>query len=174
MDIKWKDGKGNILNANKERIIYLDAETNIKTTLRKEDIKKITIEDGLLNIFKDFKNDLVLTIVIPKKNKRNAVKIFNEYDKTGRMYKKGTGNILLDIFLDAFVDFSLALINPIAAFLTIPLVLLLIFGIAKIIMESLFGDIGTYIAYIILFGYPIYIIARYILLKIKRKKLKEI
>ena len=66
MDIRWKDGEGNILNANEEKIIYLDADTDTKTVLRKEEVKKITIEDGLMNIFRDFENDLVLTIVIPK------------------------------------------------------------------------------------------------------------
>ena len=174
MDIRWKDGKGNIINANKERIIYLNASTDTKTILRNEEVKKITIEDGMMNIFKDFENDLVLTIVIPKGNNRNAVKIFNEYDKTGTMYKKGAGNILLDVFLDTFVDFSLALINPIATLFILLLTLILMFGITKLIFENLFGDAGTYIAYALLLCYPLYSIVRYALIRIKRKKLKEV
>ncbi len=30
MDIRWKDGAGNILNANKERILYYETETDTK------------------------------------------------------------------------------------------------------------------------------------------------
>lgn len=174
MDVKWKDGEGNILNANNERIIYYGVETDSKTKLTKEEVKKITIEDGLMNIFKDFENELALTIVIPKKSKRNAVRIFNEYDKTGEMYKKGTGNILLDVFLNVFVEFSLNMINPISVLFTVPLILLLVFGVIRIAMESILGSVGTYIAYIALFGYPVYMIVRYVLLRIKRKKIKEV
>ena len=36
MDVKWKDGAGNILNANKEKIIYLDIEENKKTIIKNE------------------------------------------------------------------------------------------------------------------------------------------
>lgn len=173
MNIAWKDGEGNILNANREKIIYMDVSKDKKTIIKKEEIKKITIDDGLMNIFKDFKNDLVLTIVIPKGSKKDAVKIFNEYDKTGDMYNKGTGNILTDVFLNVFLDLSLSLINPIAVMLAVPLILLIMFNITKLIAENLFGNIGTYIAYITLLGYPTYLIIQYIHLRIKRKNLKE-
>lgn len=168
MDIKWRDGEGNILNANKERVIYLDVDTDMKTTLRKEEIRKITIDDGLMNIFKDFDNDLALTIVIPKKNKRNAVKIFNEYDKTGRILKGKSNNFLIDLILESSVITG----NPLTGLGAILFIFIVGFGIFTW-FATLFGDVGLIVARIIIVGIPIYSIATYILLKIKRKNLKE-
>ena len=70
MDIKWKDGEGNILNADSKCIKYLEAKDNVKTVLQKEEVKKITIEDGMMNVFRDFEDDLAVTIVIPKGQNR--------------------------------------------------------------------------------------------------------
>lgn len=170
MDIKWKDGNGNILNANKERIIYLDAETNIKTTLRKEDIKKITIEDGLLNIFKDLENDLVLTIVIPKKNKRSAVKIFNEYDRTGKIIKGKSNNFLLDLILESSVVTG----NPFTGVLVMLVTIIFLFALIVTLPMYIFGeDLGLLVSRILIIGAVVYTILSYIILRIKRKRLKE-
>lgn len=166
MDIKWKDGKGSILNANKDKLIYLDVDTNVKTTIKREEVKKITIDDGLMNVFKDFKNNLALTIVVPKKSRRNAVKIFNEYDKTGTMLKRESSNFLLDLILES----SVILGSPFLGIGVILFVILILFSVVVL----LFGEIGLILARVLIFGYPIYLIISHILLRIKRKKLKEI
>lgn len=170
MDIRWKDGKGNILNANKEKIKYLTSE-NEKTTLSKEEVKKITIEDGLMNIFTDFKNELALTIVIPKKNKRDAVRIFNEYDKTGKMLKRKTGNFFIDLILDS----SVVTFNPftgIIIIITLAIALLLLF---VTIPMSIFGmDLGLIVSRVLIIGALAYTIITRILIRIKRKRLKEV
>ena len=168
MDVKWKDGEGNILNADNEKIKYLDVKDNLKTVLKKEEVKKITIEDGLMNIFKDFDNDLEITIVIPKGSNRDAVRIFNEYDKTGTMLKGKSGDFLVDLILE-----SSMVGNPflgITAFLFIFAVLL---GISIRFATFMFGDIGITIVRIIFFGYPVYVLLSYILLRIKRKTIME-
>lgn len=174
MDIKWKDGKGNILNANKDRIIYLNAETNAKTIIKNKEVKKVIVIDGMINIFRDFENDLELTIIIPKKHRKNAVRIFNEYDKTGQMYNSGRGNIFTEIFLDAFIDITLTLTNPISLFLGIPIVSLIIFLTVKAVLEGLLGNAGVCLSYFILLSYPVYGIINYILTIIKRRSLKEV
>lgn len=169
MDIRWEDGKGNILNANKEKIIYLDVDTNIKTKLTKEEVKKITIEDGLMNIFKDFENDLALTIVIPKKNKRDAVRIYNEYDKTGTILKGKSNNILLDLILES----SMVVGNPFFGLTAIVFTASILFLALTRILNLIFGDTGIIIARILIFGYIAYIAMSYILLRINRKRIKE-
>lgn len=165
MDIKWKDENGNILNANNERLIYLDANTNEKTKLRKEEIKKIVIEDGLMHIFKDFENDLVLTIVIPKKNQRDAVKIFNEYDKTGAILKGKSGDVLLDLILES----SLVLGNPFIGIIAVLFIVAIFIGILNVV----FGEIGVIIARVLLVGLPTYLVLSHIFLRIKRKNRME-
>lgn len=170
MDVRWKDGAGNILNANNERIIYYESETDNKIKITKEETKKITIEDGLMNIFRDFESDLALTIIIPKKSKRDAVKIFNEYDKTGKMLKGKSSNLLLDLILES----SVILGNP---FLGLSLFLLIgsiIFLLLVYVLDFTFGDFGVAIVRVLSFGYIIYSVASYFLIRIKRKKLKEI
>lgn len=162
MDIRWKDENGNILNANKERLIYFDAETNEKIKLKKEEIKKIIIEDGLMHIFKDFENDLALSILIPKKNKRDAVKIFNEYDKTGTILKSGSGDFLLNLILES----SLIMGNPFFGII----VILFAVAIFIIILSVALGEIGVIIARVLIIGLLIYYVLSYILLRIKRKK----
>ena len=169
MDIKWKDGNGNILNANKNRIIYLDANTNIKTTIKKEEVKKITIEDGMMNIFKDFENDLELTIVIPKGSKRNAVKIFNEYDKTGTILKGKSNNFLIDLILESSVITG----HPLTGIVAILFIVSIILLIATLIIYKIFGEAGMFVLRVIIFGYPIYAVMSYIYLRIKRKKIME-
>lgn len=165
MDIRWKDENGNILNANKERLIYFDAETNEKIKLKKEEIKKIIIEDGLMHIFKDFENDLVLSIIIPKKNKRDAVKIFNEYDKTGTILKSGAGDFLLNLILES----SLIMGNPFFGII----VILFAVAIFIIILSVALGEIGVIIARVLIIGLLIYYVLSYILLRIKRKRRME-
>lgn len=162
MDVKWKDGEGNILNADDMKIKYLSANGE-KYIISKDKIKKITIEDGLLNIFKDFDNDLELTVVIPKKNKRDAVKIFNEYDKTGKMLKRKTGNFLIDLILESSVS------NPIYGLSGIILVLLILIRF----VEAVFGEIALSVIRIAIISYVAYLIISYIFLRVKRKKLKE-
>lgn len=169
MDIRWKDENGNILNANNERLIYLDAETNEKIKFKKEDVKKIVIEDGLMHIFKDFENDLVLSIIIPKKNKRDAVKIFNEYDKTGTILKSGAGDFLLNFILDLIFESSLTTGNP---FFGIMLILFIV-AIFIAILSIALGEIGAIIARVLIIGLPIYFVLSFILLRIKRKRRME-
>lgn len=169
MDIKWKDGEGNILNANKERVIYLDADTDIKTVLRKEEIKKITIEDGLMNIFKDFENDLALTIVIPKRNKRDAVRIFNEYDKTGTMLKLKSSNFLSDLILES----SMVAGNPFLGLSVIIVIVAILFLVLIKILNIAFGDFGTDIARVLIFGFLAYIVISHIMVRINRKRIME-
>lgn len=164
MDVKWKDGEGNILNANNERIIYYGVETDSKTKLTKEEVKKITIEDGLMNIFKDFENDLVLTIVIPKKSKRNAVRIFNEYDKTGEVIKGKSNNFLLNLILESSIS------NPIFGLSGIAFALLVLVRFIQVAISEVVVDVIK----IIVIGYIAYSIILYVLTKIKRKKLKEV
>ena len=100
---QWKDGEGNILNADSKCIKYLEAKDNVKTVLQKEEVKKITIEDGMMNVFRDFEDDLAVTIVIPKGQNRAAVRIYNEYDKTGKMLKRKSGSFLLDLYLESSI-----------------------------------------------------------------------
>jgi hypothetical protein len=170
MDIRWKDGEGNILNANEEKIIYLDADTDTKTVLRKEEVKKITIEDGLMNIFRDFENDLVLTIVIPKGNNKNAVKIFNKYDKTGAMLKGKSSNFLLDLILES----SMVAGNPFLGLIAIIfIVAVLLLGLTRI-LNIIFGDFGITIARILVFGSLAYVVIGNILVRINRKRIMEI
>lgn len=167
MDIKWKDGNNNILNANSEVIKYLNSSNDKMIVLKKEEVKKIVIEDRLMNIFKDFENDLVLTIVIPKGKNRVAVKIFNEYDKTGKMLKGKSSNFLLDLILES----SMIAGNPlfgITAFIFIGSVLFLVF---MRILDKTFGNIGVEIARILILGYPVYLLLSYIFTRIKRKRI---
>jgi len=165
VNIMWKDENGNIINANNERLIYFDAGTNEKIKLKKEEIKKIVIEDGLMHIFKDFENDLVLSIVIPKRNKRDAVKIFNEYDKTGTILKNGAGDFLLNFILES----SLIMGNPFFGII----VILFAIAIFIIILSVALGEIGAIIARVLIIGLPIYFVLSFILLRIKRKRRME-
>lgn len=170
MDIKWKDGNGNILNVNESRLIYLDVITNVKTIIKREEVKKITIEDGLINIFTDFENDLALTIVIPKRNERNAVKIFNEYDKTGKMLKRKSGNFFIYLILES----SVITYNPFTGILFILGIVIISLGlIIKLPIFILGEDLGLLISRVLVIGLIVYTITSYILLKIKRRKLKE-
>lgn len=169
MDVRWKDENGSILNVNSEKFKYLDARENSKTILKKEEIKKITIEDGLMNIFKDFENDLVLTIIIPKGSNRDAVKIFNEYDKTGIILKGKSGDFLLDLLLES----SIATGNPFLGITAILFIFVILLSLFIRFATILFGNIGLNIVRVIFFGYPLYILLSYIFLRIKRKKLKE-
>lgn len=166
MDVKWKDGKGNVLNANKDRIIYLYSDNKVKTIIRNDEIKKITLIDGLMHIFGDFEDDLILTIIIPKKHSRNATKIYNEYDKTGEMLKGKTGNFLLDLILESSVILGNPLIG-ITATIGIFLILLRV-------LEYFIGDIVLILARVLIIGYLIFSVMTYALVRIKRKKLKEI
>ena len=169
MNIMWKDENGNIINANNERLIYFDAGTNEKIKLKKEEIKKIVIEDGLMHIFKDFENDLVLSIVIPKRNKRDAVKIFNEYDKTGTILKNGAGDFLLNFILDLIFESSLTTGNPLFG-ITLILITVAVF---IIILSVVFGEIGAIIARVLIIGIPVYLILSFVILRIKRNRRME-
>lgn len=168
MDVKWKDGEGNILNADNEKIKYLDVKDNLKTILKKEEVKKITIEDGMMNIFKDLDNDLELTIVIPKGSNRDAVKIFNEYDRTGTMLKGNSGDFLLDLILE-----SSLLGNPFLGIIAILFIFAVLLNLSIRLAIFMFGDIGLNIVRVIFFGYPVYVLISYILLRVKRKKIME-
>lgn len=169
MDIKWKDGEGNFLNADNEKIKYLTSD-NIKTVIKKEEVKKITIEDGLMNFFIDFDNDLELTIVIPKGSKRDAVKIFNEYDKTGRLLKRNSGNFLVDLILDS----SVVTFNPFTGILVIFTAIVCLFAILVTLPMGIFGeDLGILISRILIIGAIAYTIISHIWLRVKRKGLKE-
>lgn len=168
MDIRWKDGEGNILNANKNRIIYLESSVNTKTIIKNEEVKKITIEDGLMNIFRDFENDLIITIVIPKKNTRNAVKIFNEYDKTGIMLKRKSGNIMLDLILESSVITG----NPLTGILAFLFIALVVFSLLLKLLGIVFGEYGHMVARFLIAGSLIYVLISYIALRIKRKSKK--
>lgn len=170
MDIKWKDENGNILNANDERIIYLDAKNNIKTMLKKEEIKKITIVDGMMNLFRDFEHDLAITIIIPKKSTRNAVKIYNKYDKTGKMLKKESSHFLLNLIIES----SLAFGTPFLGMGAVIFSALFAFNMLGYFMEPILGDIWIILVRLIVFGYPTYILLSYIFTKVKRKQIKEI
>lgn len=163
MDIKWKDGNGNILNADSDRIIYYEKETDNQIKITKDEVKKITIEDGLMNIFRDFKSDLALTIIIPKKNNKGAIKIFNNYDKTGKSLKGKSNNFLLNLVLESSVS------NPIFGLSGVAFVL----SVLIIFIRVRFGQIALDIMQILIIIYIIYSIALYILTKIKRKNLKE-
>lgn len=169
VDIKWKDLEGNILNANNDRLIYFESKKDVKTTIRKKEVKKITIEDGIMHIFKDYDNDLVLSIVIPKKKKKDANRIFNYYDKTGNMLKGNTGNFLVDLILES----SLATGHPLTGVVTI----FFLFAFALLVLVSLLdrvlGELGIVIARILIIGYPSYLILSRIRIRIIRKKLKE-
>ena len=169
MDVKWKDGAGNILNANKEKIIYLDIEENKKTIIKNEEVKKITIEDGLMNIFVDFNNDLALTIIIPKKNKRDAVKIFNEYDKTGTMLKRKSNNFLLNLILES----SMVAGNPFLGIAAIIFIVAILLLTLTNILNIAFGDAGIIIVRILVFSLIAYAIISRVLVRMKRKKIAE-
>ena len=173
MDIKWKDGNGNILNANKERIIYLDAQLDLKTVVRKEEVKKITMEDGMMNLFRDFENDLIMTIVIPKKQKRSGAKIFNEYDKTGTILKRQSRDLLADFLLDLIFESTITSFNPLLGIAVIVSIALIILFVITAILVSVFGDIGFTMAKFMVAGYPLYALISYILMRIKRKRIKE-
>lgn len=169
MDIRWKDGAGNILNANNEKLKYLTCG-NEKTILKKDEIKKITIEDGLMNVFKDFHNDLAVSIVIPKGHKRDAVKIFNQYDKTGTILKRNSGNFFVDLILDS----SIVTFNPFTGIAVILAAIIFLFAILITLPVSIFGDeIGLLMSRVSIIGAIGYIITSYALLRFKRKKLKE-
>lgn len=169
MDIRWKDSNGNILNANKERLIYFEVDDDIKTVLKGEEIKKITIEDGMMHIFRDFENNLVLTIVIPKSSKKKAIKIFNEYDKTGRSLKGKSSNFLLDLILESSVIIG----NPFAGIVAIGFIILIPLNLLLYFVRDIFGELGLGVVRVIVIGYLVYSVISYILLRIKRKKLKE-
>lgn len=169
MDIKWIDGEGNVLNADNEKIKYLTSD-NIKTVIKKEEVKKITIEDGMMNVFKDFENDLELTVVIPKGNKRNAKKIFNEYDRTGRLLKRNSGNFFVDLILDS----SVVTFNPFTGILVIFTAIICLFTILVSVPIFILGeDLGLLVSRILIIGAIVYTIISYIWLRIKRKSLKE-
>lgn len=169
MDIKWKDLEGNILNAEKERIIYLDVKNNVKTVIKNEEVKKIVIENGLMHIFKDFEDDLALSIVIPKKNKKDANKIFNYYDKTGKILKGNTGNFLIDLILESSLATGHPLTGVVAIFFLFSFSLLIVVSL----LDKLLGNVGVIIARILIIGYPMYLIGLRIQTRITRKKLKE-
>lgn len=168
MDIKWKDENGNIFNADDNSIRYL--EDGEKTTVKKNEVKKVTFDEGLLCFFTDFSSlDPKLIVAVPKKRTRDGVKIFNNYDKTGEMLKKKSSNFILNLILDS----SMIMGNPlggIAVFIGIfSLLLIILTGVLK----SAFGDTGLIIARIIVLVYPVYTIISYIFIFVKRKKLKE-
>lgn len=169
MDIKWKDGEGNILNASNEKIIYLNAKENKKTTIEKDEIKKITIEDRLMNVFKDFQNELIISIVIPKKHRKDAVKIFNEFDKTGTILKGKSNHTFLNLILES----SLAFGTPFLGMGAIVLSALFVYRVIEHFAEPLFGDLWIILIRLIVFGYPVYLVLSYIVTKIKRKNIKE-
>ena len=169
MDVRWKDSNGNILNVNKERLIYFEADEDIKTVLKREEVKKIAIEDGMMHIFRDFENELVITIVIPKKNKRSAVKIFNEYDRTGKTLKGKSNNFLLDLILESSVIIG----NPLAGIIAIGFIILIPLNLLMYFIRDIFGNPGLEIVRVIVIGYLVYSVISYIFLRIKRKKLKE-
>lgn len=173
MDIKWKDGNGNILNANKERIIYLDAESDLKTVVRKEEIKKITMEDGMMNLFRDFENDLIMTIVIPKRQKRNGAKIFNEYDKTGAILKRQSNDLLADFLLDLIFESTITSFSPLLGIAVIVFTALIVLLVITAILVNVFGDIGFTMVKVMVVGYPLYALMSYILMRIKRNRIKE-
>lgn len=170
MDIKWKDENGNILNVNDQRLIYLDAKSNIKIIFKKEDIKKITIVDGMMNLFRDFEHDLAITIIIPRKRTRDAVKIYNKYDKTGEMLKKESSHFLLNLILES----SLAFGTPFLGMGAIIFSTLFVFRVVGYFIEPILGDIWIMFIRLVVFGYPIYLLLSYIFTKIKRRQIKEI
>lgn len=166
MDIRWKDLAGNIINADSKSIKYYDAKDDVKTVLNKEEVMKIIMEDGLMHFFRDFEdNDLALTIVIPRKQNRAAVKIFNAYDKTGKMLKRKTGNFFLDLILESCV----ILYNPILGIVAILCIAsLLLLGLIMLI-DEVFGDFGIAVVRILIIGYLAYIFLSYIYVRINRK-----
>lgn len=118
-----------------------------------------------MNIFKDFENDLVLTIIIPKGSNRDAVKIFNEYDKTGTMLKGKSSDFLLDLILESCIILG----NPFIGIGAVLFVVAVFVGLLNLIL----GDIGVVIARILILGLPIYMLFSHIFLKIKRKRVME-
>lgn len=169
MDIKWKDGKGNILNANKKGIKYLDAESNNKVEISKDEIKVVEIEDRLMNIYRDFNNDLIISVVIPKDKKKAAKRIYNEFDKTGKLLKGNTGTFLLDLILES----SMVLGNPLVGGVLILFVGGLVLNIALYVIKNMLGEAAIILIRYLILAWIIYTLIQFILTLIKRKRLKE-
>ena len=169
MDIKWKDDNGNIFNANNKSIKYLSSD-GTKVILKKEEVKKVTLEEGILCVYSDFDGDTDIITVVPKKNNRDAVKVFNEFDKTGKMLKRKSSNFLLDLILDS----SLIMSSPFGGIAALVIIFLGLFMFVAGAVKEIFGEVGFLAFRLLLLGYPIYILIKYILLRIKRAKMKEL
>lgn len=94
MDIKWKDDYGNILNATNDLLKFKNVDGTLYK-LSSEDIHMVEIKEGML-FFYDKEEKSLLDIDIPEKKMKEAVSLFNEYDKTGRVYKGKTGFTFID------------------------------------------------------------------------------
>lgn len=168
MNIKWKDDHGNIFNADDSSIRYLD--DGKKTQIKKEDVKKVNIHEGIISIYTDVdSSDAEIISIIPKGKERDAKKVYNNYDRTGKMLKGQSGNFLLDLILDS----SLIMGNPLGGILAFVTGGSLAIIFLSKIFTAVFGNVGIEILRIILFGYIGYVAISYIFTFIKRKRLKE-
>lgn len=87
MDIKWKDMIGDIINADDEKIKIKRANGNI-IRFNKSDVYRVKVDDARMLIeFINFQYETIGDIFIPTDKLKDAVLIFNDYDKTGKLYE---------------------------------------------------------------------------------------
>lgn len=162
MDIKWKDIEGNIINADIEKIKI--KKSDLMQTYLKSDIHRIEINDHMLMLY-DSKDNLLNEITIPAKKLKEAVKIFNAYDKTGRMFKitKKSGDFT---FFETLVTSG----DPIGNVVGFVILVVILCVLYSVIIRAIFGKLAPYVAIGLLCS-PF--VAKFITY-VKRQKLKEI
>lgn len=123
-----------------------------------------------MHIFTDFKNDLAISIVIPRKNKRDAVKIFNEYDKTGTMLKKKSNNLFIDLVLESSITTGNPTFGIVAFIISVAILLLIVDNVLGLIFGN---EVGNMILRLTIFGYLAFVVMSNIYVRIKRKRIME-
>lgn len=103
LDIKWKDMIGDIINVNDDKVKIKSTKEKL-VKFNKEDVYQVNVNDVRMTIeFIDFQFQELGSIFIPNKNIKDAILIFNEYDKTGRIYEPKSINFIFKSFYQSDV-----------------------------------------------------------------------
>lgn len=162
MDIKWKDEYNRIINAN-DSYIKIKNKSGLINTYSKEDIYRIELSDGILFLH-DLNDKYLDEISIPANKFNEAVKIFNDYDKTGRIFKKTQDSGKMSFF-ETFTTAG----DPVGNFWILITLLFISYFIIRVTLYNLFGKY-SFLVLILIIALPI---IYKLLIRLKRNRLRK-
>lgn len=162
MDIKWKDEYNRIINANNDKLKIKNKSGEINN-YPKENVYRIEMNDRIMSIY-DLNDKYLDEISIPANKFNEAVKIFNDYDKTGRIFKKTPESGKMSFF-ETFATAG----NPVGNFWILITLLFISYFIIRVTLYNLFGKC-SFLVLILIIALPI---IYKLLIRLKRNRLRK-